>query len=202
MNKCCIDSSRIENFDNREYDEKLSGFQDQHRKLLGGWAISPGLNFELIDATSVMAEKPHYQQWQHPVRWRWRSMYTFLPTPTGTQGGVYQAGGRYHLFKRSWQCRELQLRGIQVQETEFNGHAAAATAVKRRQGASNLRLAGWLTGRVDANPGRSRWMHRGGAPGGRQRGRGESRSLAAIWPPGAAMVLTTIADQEWHSEVN
>jgi hypothetical protein len=37
LEKCCSEPSHIENFNNDDYGDDLTDFQDQHRRLLGGW---------------------------------------------------------------------------------------------------------------------------------------------------------------------
>ncbi len=52
--KCCTDPMHIENFNSSEYDDELLECQDQHRRLLGTWGATVGLNFEICDPTSVV----------------------------------------------------------------------------------------------------------------------------------------------------
>ncbi len=52
--KCCDDPSHITNFASGDYKEELMDFQDQHRKILGGWATSQGLDHEIFDGTTVV----------------------------------------------------------------------------------------------------------------------------------------------------
>ncbi len=52
--KCCDDPSHITNFGSEDYDDELMDFQEQHRKILGGWATSQGLDYEIFDATMVV----------------------------------------------------------------------------------------------------------------------------------------------------
>jgi hypothetical protein len=52
--KCCDDPSHITNFGNEDYEEELMDFQEEHRKILGGWATSQGLDYEIFDATTVV----------------------------------------------------------------------------------------------------------------------------------------------------
>jgi hypothetical protein len=52
--KCCDDTSHITNFAGGDYEEELMDFQDQHRKILGGWATSQGLDHEIFDGTTVV----------------------------------------------------------------------------------------------------------------------------------------------------
>jgi hypothetical protein len=52
--KCCDDPSHITNFGTGDYEEELMDFQEQHRKILGGWATSQGLDHEIFDATTVV----------------------------------------------------------------------------------------------------------------------------------------------------
>jgi hypothetical protein len=52
--KCCDDTSHITNFAVGDYEEELMDFQEQHRKILGGWATSQGLDHEIFDVTTVV----------------------------------------------------------------------------------------------------------------------------------------------------
>ncbi len=54
VGKCCDDPSHIENFGSNDYADDLTEFQDQHRRLLGGWGVATGLNFEILDLTAVV----------------------------------------------------------------------------------------------------------------------------------------------------
>ncbi len=54
MGKCCNDSSHNDNFNSAEYGDDLTEFQDQHRRLLGGWGVATGLNFHILDLTAVV----------------------------------------------------------------------------------------------------------------------------------------------------
>jgi hypothetical protein len=52
--KCCDDPSHITNIGGEDYEEELMDFQEQHRKILGGWGSTQGLNFEIFDPTTVV----------------------------------------------------------------------------------------------------------------------------------------------------
>ncbi len=52
--KCCDNPSHITNFASGEYEEELMDYQDQHRKILGGWATSHRLDYEIFDGTTVV----------------------------------------------------------------------------------------------------------------------------------------------------
>jgi hypothetical protein len=54
VGKCCNDPCHIENFGSNDYFDDLTEFQDQHRRLLGGWGVSIGLNFDILDLTAVV----------------------------------------------------------------------------------------------------------------------------------------------------
>jgi hypothetical protein len=54
LGKCCNETSHIENFNNEDYGDDLTEFQDQHRRLLGGWGVAVGLNFDILDLTAVV----------------------------------------------------------------------------------------------------------------------------------------------------
>jgi hypothetical protein len=53
LEKCRNDPNHIDNFNNDDYGDDLTDFQDQHRRLLGGWGVSLGLNFDILDLTAV-----------------------------------------------------------------------------------------------------------------------------------------------------
>jgi hypothetical protein len=54
LEKCCNEPTHIDNFNNDDYGDDLTDFQDQHRRLLGGWGVSVGLNFDILDLTAVV----------------------------------------------------------------------------------------------------------------------------------------------------
>jgi hypothetical protein len=54
VGKCCNEPNHIDNFNNSDYGDDLTEFQDQHRRLLGGWGVATGLNFDILDLTAVV----------------------------------------------------------------------------------------------------------------------------------------------------
>jgi hypothetical protein len=54
VGKCCNDPNHIDNFNSSEYGDDLTEFQDQHRRMLGGWGIATELNFGILDLTAVV----------------------------------------------------------------------------------------------------------------------------------------------------
>jgi hypothetical protein len=54
LEKCCNDPSHIENHSNVDFDEEISEYQEQHRRVLVGWATSKGLDFTVMDPTAIV----------------------------------------------------------------------------------------------------------------------------------------------------
>ncbi len=86
MGKCCNDPSHIDNFDSTEYGDDLTEFQDQHRRLLGGWGVATGLNFDILDLTAVVGPV-------EPILGKWT-----------TRGGasIWAKGDNVHLSREAY----------------------------------------------------------------------------------------------------
>jgi hypothetical protein len=54
VGKCCDDPKHIDNFNSSDYGDDLNDFQDQHRRLLGGWGTTTGINYDILDLTAVV----------------------------------------------------------------------------------------------------------------------------------------------------
>ncbi len=52
--KCCNDPAHIENHSNTDFDEEIAEYQEQHRRVLGGWATARGLDFCVMDPTAIV----------------------------------------------------------------------------------------------------------------------------------------------------
>jgi hypothetical protein len=52
--KCCNDPAHIENHSNMDFDEEIAEYQEQHRRVLGGWATARGLDFCVMDPTAIV----------------------------------------------------------------------------------------------------------------------------------------------------
>jgi hypothetical protein len=54
MGSCCTDSAHIENRKSEDFEDELADCQEQHKRVLGGWAVAVGLKFCLMDPTAVV----------------------------------------------------------------------------------------------------------------------------------------------------
>jgi hypothetical protein len=54
LEKCCNDPAHIENHSNMDFDEEISEYQEQHRRVLVGWATTRGLDFSVMDPTAIV----------------------------------------------------------------------------------------------------------------------------------------------------
>ncbi len=52
--KCCNNPAHIENHSNADFDEEISEYQEQHRRVLVGWATARGLDFSVMDPTAIV----------------------------------------------------------------------------------------------------------------------------------------------------
>ncbi len=54
MGSCCTDPTHIENRNSEEFEDELADCLEQHKKVLGGWAVAVGLRFCLLDPTAMV----------------------------------------------------------------------------------------------------------------------------------------------------
>jgi hypothetical protein len=54
MGSCCTDPTHIENRNSEEFEDELADCLEQHKKVLGRWAVAMGLRFCLLDPTAVV----------------------------------------------------------------------------------------------------------------------------------------------------
>jgi hypothetical protein len=54
LEKCCNDPAHIENHSNMDFDEEITEYQEQNRRVLVGWATTRGLDFSVMDPTAIV----------------------------------------------------------------------------------------------------------------------------------------------------
>jgi hypothetical protein len=54
LEKCCNDPAHIENHSSMDFDDEIVEYQEQHRRVLGGWATTRGLEFCIMDPTAIV----------------------------------------------------------------------------------------------------------------------------------------------------
>ncbi len=54
MGSCCTDPTHIKNRNSEDFEDELTDCLEQHKRVLGGWAVAVGLRFCLLDPTAVV----------------------------------------------------------------------------------------------------------------------------------------------------
>jgi hypothetical protein len=185
LEKCCNDPNHIDNFNNDDYGDDLTDFQDQHRRLLGGWGVSLGLNFDIFDLTAVVG----------PVE------LTLGKRTTSTGASIWSERDSVHLSREAYMDAASAI--IEVASGSGNtglgdsaSSAGTSDSLKRKQPDSVVTFpfqppkrklredwigAGWMRGEEDRRRGRGR----GGPQTARGSGpRGPGSGLRPDYGPG------------------
>jgi hypothetical protein len=169
VEKCCKDPCHIENFGSSDYLDDITEFQDQHRRLLGGWGVSAGLNFEILDLTAVVGPV-------EPILGK---------RVTSTGASIWSDGDPVHLSREAYRdaasaILEMAAGCGNIAPGDSASSSGTSSANKRkhpdsvvtfpaqpakRKGGGPLPGAGWIRGEADrerANSARI-WKARGGS---------------------------------------